>query len=169
MKFTEKALIILAVIGFLLQLEKISGGTFLLAIASMLLACLYFAFSFFLLNGIRARDAFKKEIYSGYTLPNFLLPIYAGIIHAMLVFGLLLKFAGWRGGELLIFPGFVLTVISSAVWLFIKNPALQHIKKNILYRSIPLLLVCIPVFTLIFMRVSAHNHTPISLLTKNSW
>ena len=63
MKITEKVLIALAIIGIVLHLNMIPGGSILTILSLMSLSCMYFYLGFALFNGLRFREVFKKENY----------------------------------------------------------------------------------------------------------
>lgn len=162
MKLTEKILGIIILIGIILMLIPIPGGSILAILGVGLLSLLYFYLGFAFFNGIRARNMFKKASYVGIKGIRIAGAILTGMSLSTVVVGILFKVMLWNGASSMLLISFVpllvLIVISTIKYL----PNKEIYYKNILVRSavfggIALFLLILPVNTILKLR---HRNNP---------
>ncbi|MES2515442.1 MAG: hypothetical protein V4580_14910 [Bacteroidota bacterium] len=107
MKKTEIILAILAVIAVMLNYLLVPGGVMLTVLTLSSLSCLYFAFSFALLNDIRFRNIFKSDSYKNIGALKIVGAIGTGWALSMAMNGLLFKLLYWPGAAVSIVGGMV--------------------------------------------------------------
>jgi hypothetical protein len=71
----------------------------LMTLFSLLLAIIYFGFSFGLLNGIRFRNLLKKESYAGISSLRIIGCVFTGFVLSLIVIYSLFKFQRWPFGN----------------------------------------------------------------------
>lgn len=115
MKRTEQILVLLAVLAVILNMALVPGGVAFTLLTLALLSCLYFNFSFALLNGIRFRKLFKKESYQGVSTLQIIGAIGAGFALSILLVGIMFKLLRWPGASINLMTGLLLTIIVTIV------------------------------------------------------
>lgn len=105
MKKTEIVLVILFLLGILLSLVPVPGGLLLIVFSGGLLSILYFIFSLWILNNIRARDLFKKAAYAEITPAKAILSIFTGLNISTVIVGIQFRFMLWKNSHIMLMLG----------------------------------------------------------------
>ena len=151
-----------SVIGFMLiqLLYSLPFASELISLFTILLVCIYFNFSFALLNGISFRNMFKKESYKGISTWRIIGTIGAGFALSITIIGILFVYQRWPFGYINLQNGLVMLGIVLIVIVLKKSLSFHEIYTYILVRIgivglIGLCLLCIPTETLFEMK--CHN------------
>jgi hypothetical protein len=157
MKKFEIILGLTALVGIVLRLLDIAGGGPITVISLSTLATFYWALSFALFNGIRARDIFKKSSYSHTTAKRIVVAIGLGFILSNVVIGSMFKIQVWPGSDPLLktglaILGLILVVLLSRYFrnktdLHLKAFHVRAIKRIVICGSLGLIIFLIPTST----------------------
>ncbi|WP_178984678.1 hypothetical protein [Winogradskyella helgolandensis] len=111
---------------------------------TLLLAMLYFVFSFGLLNQIRFRNLFKKESYASISMLRILGTVGTGFVLSLISISILFKFQRWPYGSIILLIGLisVLPIIAVVIFKYIKY-------KNTFYSSLLMRLSIISIVGLV--------------------
>lgn len=115
MKKTEIILSILIVVAIILNFSLIPGGVILTVLTLSSLSCLYFAFSFALLNNIRLRHIFKSESYKGINALRIIGTVVTGWSLSLALNGILFKLLFWPGASINLIGGLFCVCIVSII------------------------------------------------------
>lgn len=131
MKTVEIILSSLVGLGLIFWLLVWPGASIMLVIGLSLLSILYFWLSFALLNGIRFRNAFKRESYREINSRRILGAVGAGIALSMVTIGALFRLMFWPGNDIMLLEGLICLAVVSAI-------ALSRYKKELpdFYRKV---------------------------------
>ena len=125
----------LAIVGEIMKLCRISGHELISFIALSGLAILYLLFGFFIFNDIKMQDAFRKETYAVGIRKTFL-AIAAGITNAILLAGIVCAFQKIIYDGVILIIGLIFTLILWVVLIFANRKRTVSIYKAIFSRSI---------------------------------
>jgi hypothetical protein len=117
MKRIEKILVVLVVLGVVMKLLSIEGGSFTMFIGLWGLICFYLIFTFFLLNNISFRRIFTKEPYVNISTARMIGAVGCGVIFSSVCIGLLFmafRYPGWEVQVIVpLIPLLIVLVISA--------------------------------------------------------
>lgn len=114
MRIIEIVLAVIMILAMLMRVNHIPGGIFIFMLAAQLLSMLYFL-SFLLLNGIRARDMFKREAYADVTAGKMGLAVLVGLGLSAVIIGSLFKLMFWPGAAIMLTSSLVYTGVFTAI------------------------------------------------------
>ena len=107
MKFIEKVLVILVVVGLAMSAGRIAGGLFISCMAASLLMLVYLFTGFILFNNIRIQEAFTKQAYDGISTFAIIISVVASLALAIMTVGVYLSLTKSKGATMLL--GLLLT------------------------------------------------------------
>jgi hypothetical protein len=157
----EKILGIIALIGLILKITLISGGSILLTFSLMTLACLYYPFGFALFNKIGLRKIFIKESYRGLSVLKVIGSIAAGTGLSVICIGILFKLQYWKGADTNLISGLGTTLIILVVTLnkYLKTKGecyIRILKRIVIIGIVGLILICLPDLTIVKFQFRNH-------------
>lgn len=130
---TEKALVIIAIIGIFLKMFHVPGGAPLLVLSLLILALLYFPLGFYFLS-----DKSYKE--------NTVTSIVFGWLLSVCFIGIMFRIMHWPGAKMMNFIG-ALTALPLTIFVYFKyKDATVENKvyfRNLLIRSTVLLILSV--------------------------
>jgi uncharacterized protein len=125
MKLTEKILAGLGLLGIILKLMLIPGGSIVFLLGIQLLSIVYFIFGFALFNKIRLRNIFKGDSYAHTNVMRIIGGVCTGLCLSVLLTGIMFKILLWPGAAPMLIiglvPGAVILVIAFIKLLTTKN------------------------------------------------
>ncbi len=107
MKRIEPLLAALVVIGLLMKFFLVPGGTEIMVISLIVLACMYYPVGFFYFNSIGISKIFKRESYSGLSVFQGMGAFVGGLIFSILLVGILFKLIQLPGSRPMLITGLV--------------------------------------------------------------
>ncbi len=107
MKKAELILIAITIVGCILHLLNIGGGSFFTTIFSLILSLLYFPLGIFLFNDVKLSRIGKKESYNGLNVFKQVSFVLIGMALQVLVLGILFKVMFWPGANIMSVMGLV--------------------------------------------------------------
>jgi hypothetical protein len=128
---TEKALIVLFLIGIFMRLMNWPGNSVLVMFPLIILAFLYFPFGFYF---------FRNKVLS----QNLLLSILAGLSLSIALIGILFKLQYWSAGNMYNSIGTITALVVLLTMFLLKNKASEAFIKyyqNMLLRSVVIVIV----------------------------
>lgn len=131
MKKAEIILGIIAIIGFIINIQLLPGGALLTTLSMSLLNIIYILFGFLLFNNIRLRHIFKKNHYKDVNAMQIIGAVFAGLVLSIIVIALLFHLNYWDGKWILLQIGLI--HIGLALLIFIP---LYWIKKSAFSKQI---------------------------------
>lgn len=149
MKKAEIILGIIALIGFVLNVQLFPGGALLTTLSMSLLHLIYILFGFLLFNDIRLRHIFKKSYYQGVNTMHIVGAIYAGLAVSIMVLSILFQFNYWPGKWILLLVGLIqigLALLIFTPLYFIKKSAFSKriLSRLLIYGGLGLILYLLP-------------------------
>ena len=141
MRFLEKVLTVLALIGILMKLAAIAGGIFLTALALICLSVLYLIFGFFVFNNIRLRDSFKKSSYTGITAIKVIGSVISSIVLSISIAAICFRLLYWNGNAIVLLTGLGINIIFTFTIILVIAIKSALFYRNILIRSAILLII----------------------------
>jgi len=147
MRFLERVFIFLFIFGVAGRLFHWQGYDVFWFIAILGLAWLYFSFGFLLYTGIRIQGIFKKESYRLVPVTNFIIAIVAGIIHCIMLIGILFKIQHWPGGRNMLSGGLMASLILSILAFLVSGGAKSKLFLNILGRTLVIVVISLSLLT----------------------
>lgn len=105
MRKTEIVLALLIVVGLILKVLHIPGGSALTIVSIVGLSIIYWAFGFAFFNGIRFRNIFKKSSYANSNGKRIVGAIGLGFGLASALSGILFKLQFWPGAHIMLQVG----------------------------------------------------------------
>ena len=152
---------LVVLIGLIMRLNFIPGGSLFLLLALTTLGFIYNILGFAIFNGIGLRQIFKKESYKGLTPLKIFGAIGVGWVLSSTCMGILYKILQWSDAENILITGLVLTLILLIIALmrFVKNkaPFYKRILKRIaLIGGFGLILSFVSDLTLV--KIEFRNH-----------
>ncbi len=172
MRIVEKALCILAVIGYIFLVLFWKGGAPIIAVSLLVLSFLYLFFSFALLNGIKLRAIFRKDSYTNIPSLHIVGAALTGYVFFQTCMGLIFGTLIWTGYKIFLIMGFALCFIVLVVSAAYRNRDRVYYKR-ILTRVIPLLSICL--FLLLFsprsffLEMRYRSHPALIEAQEQSW
>lgn len=136
MKLTEKILGLFALMGIILIVATIPGGSTFTILGLGLLSMLYFYFGFAFFNGIRARDMFKKSSYKDIKAIRVVGAIAAGMLLSTVVIGIMFKIMMWAGASAMLLIGFLPVLIIGIISVIKYSSNKDSYYKRILLRAV---------------------------------
>jgi len=134
MKRTELTLIAIAILGFIIGLIGITGGSIFKTLSLGLLALIYFYLGFALFNNIRFRDLFKKNAYSQISKLRIFGAIATGMALSVLTIGILFRIMDWEGAPVMLLVGLpicgIITITATVKYFVDKSPYYSGILKR---------------------------------------
>ncbi|MGZ4035261.1 MAG: hypothetical protein ACXVPU_18055 [Bacteroidia bacterium] len=107
MKITEKIIVVFILLSVALKVMLVPGASPLFLLITQLLVLMYFIFGFALFNGIRLRNIFKKESYTGISPLRMTGAALMGITLSMVGTGFIFKLLLWPGSQAMLLTGSV--------------------------------------------------------------
>jgi hypothetical protein len=161
MKKIELILGLLGLVGVILGMAAIPGGSILSVLALCGLSVFYFYFSFAVLNGIHGRDIFKKAAYKDIAAADIVSAIGAGIALSIVVIGLLFKVMFWPGGSFMLLAGclaLIIAAIIGGIRLRTSKSAFpaRLLKRAVIFGSLGLLCFFLP--SNFFLKIKYRQH-----------
>jgi hypothetical protein len=124
MKILERILAVAIVVGLVLKFSLIAGGDFILLLAMMTLASIYFPIGFLFFNQIRLRDIFKNSsALKDMTAFKACFAIGTGVGLSTIIIGALFKLLNFTGANAMLVAGLSVTtiIVVVAIILSVKN------------------------------------------------
>lgn len=146
MKTTEKILGILFLIGIILNLALIPGGSTLTILAGGGLAMIYPLIGFFVINDLRINQLLKGGFKNIKPL-HIVGAIFTGMAMSMLLIGLIFKLMMWPGASFMVIVGVFssLSIVVIAGVKYILSKSVYY--RRVLIRLVPLSVVVLLLFT----------------------
>lgn len=136
MRKLERILISLFIIGLLLQIVPMAGGSLLIVLALSTLAIVYFSGGFILFQNVRLRDLVSSKSGLGLNdLKAMFLSIGAGFFCSAIVIGVMFRVQAWPGASAMLIAGIAGMTICSAIALFFYSDKTTYPLKAILTRT----------------------------------
>ena len=162
MKKFEIIVGIIAICGIIIKFIFMRSE--LMTLAFLMLAILYFYFSFAFFNGIRLRDIFKKASYKDTNAKRIIGAIGLGFFISLLIMGILFKLQFWPFAITKLFTGLVGTgIIFSIALIFYSRNNSKYYKRVFtrifIYGSLGLVFYLIPtatIFDIYYRNVPEH-------------
>jgi hypothetical protein len=144
MKFLEKVLIVLAIIGVVFRVAMWQGGELFLTVALPSLSVLYLLMSW---SVFKAKD-------EGH---NIFLSVLSGIAFSVVFMGILLKLMIWRGGNFLLVTGLFILIVSQMIGLLLKMKhasALENYFSNLFLRYYLIALIALGMWLIPYKNIA---------------
>jgi hypothetical protein len=116
MRKTEKILIVLIIIGQLMRIFEVSGGSVISISAAMLLAFLYLFFGFALFNGVRFRNIFQKGSFH-MDRKQIAISVFLGLGLAFSIMGIVFKLQILKEANITLMTGIIIMAVLLAILL----------------------------------------------------
>ena len=125
MKKFELIVGLTAILGVLLRIFHIPGGSILTMLSFTTLSAFYFLFSFALFNDIKLRDIFKKESYKDTSVKRIIGAIVLGFGLSPIILGGLFKLLSFAGANIQLLIGLLTTgiVLVIAIIFYFRSKA----------------------------------------------
>ncbi|MBQ4821149.1 hypothetical protein [Aquimarina sp. MMG016] len=162
MKRVEIVLISIAVLAIFWKALDYPFGNMVTMLSLLGLSCLYFYFSFVLLNSVPLRKMFKKDAYAEASSIRIIGTICTGVLLSITVLGILFQVMSWPFSKTNLLLGFLGLLIISVIRIIKYFKQKEGFYKKILLRSIIyctialVLLYIIPPYT--FLKIKYKDH-----------
>lgn len=135
----------MAIIGILLKIFLVTGGTLFIGLSLSALACIYYPLGFFFFNSIKATKIFKKEAYKGMSILRGIGSVFVGLILSITLVGILFKILDLEGSGFMLLTGLSCMSVCVSVLLikYFRN------RKVVFYRNMVFRTVSVWVISLI--------------------
>ena len=159
MKKFEFIVGLFAILGIILKVFHVPGGSILAALVFSTLSMFYYVFSFALFNGIRLRDIFKKVSYKDTNAKRIIGAVGLGWAISVIIIGVLFKLQFWAGADFQLLTGLVTigVILLIAIIFYFRSKAEYYkriFKRIAIYGGLGLMLYLTPssVFVDIYYR-----------------
>ena len=117
MKRFEIILGIGVLVALFFKVLHFPGGSLLLTITLMGLACIYLFWGFALFNNVSDENAFNKSAYSGISTQQIMFSIVAALALSAVCIGILFKIQHWPGAVVILLSGLIAVFVVGIIAL----------------------------------------------------
>lgn len=161
MRIVEKVLGVLIMLSLFMKFNLWVGGMLLAVLSFSMLSFLYYPLGFALINGLRFRDAFKKESFKSISTRRIVGGVATGFVLSHLLIAILFKIQYWPGADLMLKTSLIsaalLLLISLVRFLKNKDAYYTRIFKRIsIIGGFALFLFVVPDLTIVQLQFRNH-------------
>ena len=138
MKILERGSILVAVIGLVMKIEGLDGGSLLLLLGLAFLSMVYFYLGFALFNGIPLKTIFNKSLYAGITSARIAGAIAVGGLISIITVGALFKLLLLTGAREMLaigVTGLALTLFAAGFLFVFKRKKMSSFYRRIFVKG----------------------------------